>query len=84
MGGKVIDFGDKKINKKDFYNNKKQFTIFLMSTLLILIMIFIFFIFIGTDFENKLLSHLLYIKKNKSMILCCCFFSCTVIFLIFF
>ena len=27
MGGKVIDFGDKKINKKDFYNNKKQFKI---------------------------------------------------------
>ena len=27
MGGKVIDFKDKKINKKDFYNNKKQFKI---------------------------------------------------------
>ena len=27
MGGKAIDFGDKKINKKDFYNNKKQFKI---------------------------------------------------------
>ena len=27
MGGKVIDFGDKKINKKDLYNNKKQFKI---------------------------------------------------------
>ena len=27
MGGKVIDFGDKQINKKDFYNNKKQFKI---------------------------------------------------------
>ena len=27
MGGKVIDFKDKKINKKDFYNNKKQFEI---------------------------------------------------------
>ena len=27
MGGKVIDFGDKKINKKDFYNNQKQFKI---------------------------------------------------------
>ena len=27
MGGKVIDFKDKKINKKHFYNNKKQFKI---------------------------------------------------------
>ena len=27
MDRKVIDFGDKKINKKDFYNNKKQFKI---------------------------------------------------------
>ena len=27
MGGKAIDFKDKKINKKDFYNNKKQFKI---------------------------------------------------------
>ena len=27
MGGKVIDLGDKKINKKDFYSNKKQFKI---------------------------------------------------------
>ena len=27
MGGKVIDFKDKKIKKKDFYNNKKQFKI---------------------------------------------------------
>ena len=27
MGGKVIDFKDKKINKKDFYNSKKQFKI---------------------------------------------------------
>ena len=27
MGGKVIDFKDKKINKKDFYNNKKKFKI---------------------------------------------------------
>ena len=27
MGGKVIDSGDKKINKKDFYNNKKQFKV---------------------------------------------------------
>ena len=27
MGGKVIDFKHKKINKKDFYNNKKQFKI---------------------------------------------------------
>ena len=27
MGGKVIDFKDKKINKNDFYNNKKQFKI---------------------------------------------------------
>ena len=27
MSGKVIDFKDKKINKKDFYNNKKQFKI---------------------------------------------------------
>ena len=27
MGGKVIDFGDKQINKKDFYNDKKQFKI---------------------------------------------------------
>ena len=27
MAGKVIDFKDKKINKRDFYNNKKQFKI---------------------------------------------------------
>ena len=27
MGGKVIDFKDKKINKKDFCNNKKQLKI---------------------------------------------------------
>ena len=27
MGGKEIDFKDKKINKKDFYNNKKLFKI---------------------------------------------------------
>ena len=27
MGGKVIDFRDKQINKKEFYNNKKQFKI---------------------------------------------------------
>ena len=27
MGGKVINFGDKKIDKKDFCNNKKQFKI---------------------------------------------------------
>ena len=27
MGGNVIDFKDKKINKKDFYSNKKQFKI---------------------------------------------------------
>ena len=27
MCGKVIDFKDKKINKKDFYNNKKKFKI---------------------------------------------------------
>ena len=27
MGGKEMDFKDKKINKKDFYNNKKQFKI---------------------------------------------------------
>ena len=27
MGSKVIDFKDKKINKKNFYNNKKQFKI---------------------------------------------------------
>ena len=27
MSGKVIDFKDKKINKKDFYNNKKEFKI---------------------------------------------------------
>ena len=27
MGGKVIDFKNKKISKKDFYNNKKQFKI---------------------------------------------------------
>ena len=27
MGGKVIDFGDKKINKIDFYNNKEKFRI---------------------------------------------------------
>ena len=25
MGEKTINFNDKKINKKDFYNNKKQF-----------------------------------------------------------
>ena len=27
MNEKTINFGDKKINKKDFYNNKKQFNI---------------------------------------------------------
>ena len=27
MSEKTINFGDKKINKKDFYNNKKQFNI---------------------------------------------------------
>ena len=27
MCEKTINFGDKKINKKDFYNNRKQFTI---------------------------------------------------------
>ena len=27
MGGKEIDSGDKKINKKDFYGNKKLFKI---------------------------------------------------------
>ena len=27
MSGKTINFGDEKINKKDFYNNKKQFNI---------------------------------------------------------
>ena len=27
MSDKTINFGDKKINKKDFYNNKKQFNI---------------------------------------------------------
>ena len=27
MGGKVVDFGDKNINNKDFYNKKKQFKI---------------------------------------------------------
>ena len=27
MSEKTINFGDKKINKKDFYNNKKQFSI---------------------------------------------------------
>ena len=27
MDRKVIYFGDKKVNKKDFYNNKKQFKI---------------------------------------------------------
>ena len=27
MSQKTITFGDKKINKKDFYNNKKQFNI---------------------------------------------------------
>ena len=27
MSEKVIDFKDKKINKKDFYNNKNQFKI---------------------------------------------------------
>ena len=27
MSEKTINFGDKQINKKDFYNNKKQFNI---------------------------------------------------------
>ena len=27
MSQKTINFGDKKINKKDFYNSKKQFNI---------------------------------------------------------
>ena len=27
MGGKEIDFNDKKINKKDFYKSKRQFKI---------------------------------------------------------
>ena len=27
MSEKTINFGDKKINKKDFYSNKKQFNI---------------------------------------------------------
>ena len=27
MDREVIDFGDRQINKKDFYNNKKQFKI---------------------------------------------------------
>ena len=27
MSEKTINFGDKKINKKDFYNNEKQFII---------------------------------------------------------
>ena len=27
MSEKTINFGDKKINKKDFYNNEKQFNI---------------------------------------------------------
>ena len=27
MSEKTINFGDKKLNKKDFYNNKKQFNI---------------------------------------------------------
>ena len=27
MGEKTINFNDKKINKKDFYNNKNQFKI---------------------------------------------------------
>ena len=27
MSEKTINFGDKKINKKDFFNNKKQFNI---------------------------------------------------------
>ena len=27
MDRKVIDFRDRQINKKDFYNNKKQFKI---------------------------------------------------------
>ena len=27
MSERTINFGDKKINKKDFYNNKKQFNI---------------------------------------------------------
>ena len=27
MSEKIINFGDKKVNKKDFYNNKKQFNI---------------------------------------------------------
>ena len=31
MSEKTINFGDKKINKKDFYNNKKQFNKILIS-----------------------------------------------------
>ena len=27
MSENLLNFGDKKINKKDFYNNKKQFNI---------------------------------------------------------
>ena len=27
MSEKTINFGDKKVNKKDFYNNKKEFNI---------------------------------------------------------
>ena len=27
MSQKTINFGDKKISKKDFYNNKKQFNV---------------------------------------------------------
>ena len=27
MSEKTINFGDKKFNKKDFYNNKKQFNV---------------------------------------------------------
>ena len=37
MSEKTINFGDKKINKKDFYNNKKQFNIKDIDTSKILI-----------------------------------------------
>ena len=37
MSEKTINFGDKKINKRDFYNNKKQFNIKVIDTNKILI-----------------------------------------------
>ena len=37
MSEKTITFGDKEINKKDFYNNKKQFNVKDIDTTKILI-----------------------------------------------